>query len=1303
MSQPGEAPTRSDSRMAAWLNEMESPTPVTPLSLRWRHWIGQLGVLGSFVACYGFGVTRLPDTQRDAEVALGITAILITTLGIYLRFVVASASEVLFHRRVAQPDRDRRYGWWRFEGQLLREASGGVGLIACGALALLLLPLFPFVGPLVPDSVLPPLLVSLVAVAVTGFVIFVALCSSSDYLTADSKPWKPIAKPFAGKSVMGLLLGGIAYVLLIGILALELEKRSVSPTTTTAQPAAQASGDGSQSRPGQPVYKPTATATRFFLPVIHLLSMFVVLELSWRIMRKFRGFSDPSSGQPGLWLVIAPLAIVAVNVFVTTHPINQWNVRMGVGWAISVVPLMFGLPYLAVASLEEPTIAWAARLHIDLIRAKLVLFSIVERDLPAYAISLPLSVALGAATILDFEAAAFDLRSLWLAVTAVWLGPLLLRLYFIEETFEAVYTTQLRRCMQRLRKHVLVMGYGDIGRRYVRELLQSGVVSYSAPYEHIAFARNILLPSGRLAKVLTRIVAIESDAAQVDGVVRPPGHASVGRADVTRIVQRLSGLERDAQSSMPVDYIIPVVVADASSDEIQNLSEIEHADFVACLIRPTEGRDRSQAVFEKLNALAEQGRRAIPAAFALRSSTYPPYFVERIIQNNLPVHYILPSQLEGLNAANLLHALYRRDLNGSSSQLQPILICGRGKRLFYLIDSFLKALGMAEYEAFATCQNSRPVLVMMTTDDDLKGTALPAVQSDFPEWKTAGSADPKSEPRFLVPELKERHEMRVLRTQRHVTRSPKDPDDKWPVGGGSIRIPIIPRDSRDYPSMYEILELLRPDTVLVSDHEADDEFRSINAIATSVARLVSSNSIERAPLLMVTGETGRSYLESNFQRAMVYYQSLGEGPTLGRAAVPKPVPPRTFEPFPDSVMEPSDGSLRLSGDPLIDVLEDPVERLVGLTGAYLQSGMGQLPVEINFCVSDSPGSLATTLAKLAGLEIEADKPLSTSFTNSRFVADRGEGFMVRSFMELDHRPEPLGDSFVRAAVIASDPENASGRARAASVASKQPLRRGILPLLLNENNDPLIKAYDACCKELTEWAKPGGAFVKDGQVAQMAGTYVKEVAHCCGMPTCPVEAVNKVAVPMMSNRVLLSPHRAASVMSSFVSNIGDRTWNVEKAAAVEQPVVQRRADRPLAYVRIKCGLMRRRGSFAVALNALLLRRVSVKEGTAGFDFTYLSSYECHDQRFGVFTCYGRRLPADQNSKDARLDLHPASVVHQVDVRPVTHAKRWEDHARDVAEFLSRPDESGKRRVFHVEDIPGGRGWTVKPVDATARH
>jgi hypothetical protein len=1006
---------------------------------------------------------------------------------------------------------------------------------------------------------------------------------------------------------------------------------------------------------------------------------------------------------------------------------SRWAVP-GLAWSLTVLPALCGLPIFSLALAErervpepEPPDAdkrsgAAARIvpvsqrHFlyeqmenHLVRGHRVTLAILGRHARFFALGLPpsLVVALapamkGQIDALNFGPAFAELGVwVWLSGTAGWVIPLVYELYNIQDTLAAAYARGLRRCIHKLRAHVLVLGFGDIGRALVREQLEKRVIGYGSRYEHLVFSQNILLPDGRLAKVLMRLAAVDADPALLGAAIKTPEGLAITTTEVThsaRNAARLDDSLTHRRDEPLTRIVIPMIGGDATREEVQQMSRLADAAFVVSLIRDNTDQDRSQSLLHRLEALSRT-RGRIPSCLAIHSSTFVPYVTARVLARDLQTHYIFPEFLEGLNAGNVLYAAFLK-LGGFDASVRPrLLVCGRGRRVGYILDAFLKNFSASEHETLRRWQTEKPTVFVMGERSVLSQLGRKPKAGAWQDW--AGQ-----------------HKLSELREIRIGQRVARDPVANSPTGkahpvpaGVPISVPHVELDPRLYDSWDAVLAGIRPHVILISDQSGEDELRILNALVNNINRrqAVSAEGPE-LPLILISGETGKRHVAKKFEDALLYYSSLWRGPQT--PGLQPPAEPDLRIDYPTPGLYKGQDVENFRGDPLIDVLDEPVQRITGLIRAYERAGAlfdagdrvpapespaadansiaassepphgldDRVAVELDCCSPDVPGAIATALARLAGYSPGVSKPSPAgvpSFSHSRIVTLSNNGFLIKSFASLEPLQSDDPVVFSRlAAVCGQTPEPASGSSdpeRARAVARMEHTRyvlwyaQRLLAPLDGGHRSGVIDTFEQTFHPPSE---PNGKKPPDDGLETLTSAYREQVNQCCGMLNCPVEGFHK-SIEALGETYLgqkiyepkLRKMHAESVLRRFV--IGTVDANHPSLALRTLP------PRQLASIKLGCTGAEKPGAFAHVLNAMLLRTLTlVPDAQRIFNFTYVSSYECHDQRFGVFTCYGtlERRPAE----GCRIQ----DLLRYVEIRPTGCYDPWKRYAEALREFLN---------------------------------
>jgi hypothetical protein len=114
-----------------------------------------------------------------------------------------------------------------------------------------------------------------------------------------------------------------------------------------------------------------------------------------------------------------------------------------------------------------------------------------------------------------------------------------------------------------------------------------------------------------------------------------------------------------------------------------------------------------------------------------------------------------------------------------------------------------------------------------------------------------------------------------------------------------------------------------------------------------------------------------------------------------------------------------------------------------------------------------------------------------------------------------------------------------------------------------------------------------------------------------------------------------------------------------------------------ASIQMQCTQGHMAGTFAAAVNALVFRRLEQRPDaiTHCVNLKYVSSYECHDKRYGVFTCYGVMEPGGPTV--------PEPVIERITIRPVSGHDAWRQYLERLADFLNQ-DPNNRTRIYRID-------------------
>ena len=998
---------------------------------------------------------------------------------------------------------------------------------------------------------------------------------------------------------------------------------------------------------------------------INLVSVLLLSVVMWQTATRLIKYRNRSVAH-GLYHAIPPvifLIVCAIEArwFLDTvgrsndkHPVIA---ALGLGWLLAAVPSLVVLPFLSLAFYDSnstdrhlPRVTRRRfELYRDLVRSHLVTNTILQQNLPFFLVSFPWSLILALQAmpwqlIVGGEESwtpSWSSMSLWIGATLAWVGPYIQGLYTLEVTLSRAFGLGFYRGIKRLRGHVLILGYGDLGRRILREQFHTNSITYETMYEHLALSHNVLMPDGALAKLLLTLAAVDDSPQFASGAMDTPEGVRVNQIDVTRLIhwqtdeQLQHGVGRD-----DVRHVCALVVGDASAEQVQRIAGFEKAGLVISAIRRSQSADRSQSIVHRLEQLHERGRRVPPLVVTAQSSTFASLTSTRKLLLPLPIHHVFTEHMEGLRIGNELFAAFLARWSATSDGETPprILVCGRGKRNFYIVDAFFKNLTHNDWGTLSALQHQAPFFVIMGADSVLDGQSV-----DAPElWKCNAFA--KTLKTWNVKPFVERR----LRG----TGLPLDLHDR------AFPMALSPLDSRDFLSMSLALADFRPNVIVVSDHDPSNELRTLQAISTAVDATQcqiseSSSQPTRAdfekPLLLVVAETGRRYLNGSFQQFLTYYDTGASGrvPEFG---------------FPSAAMFP-DGR-QFKGESLVDVLEETAARVLGIQRAYQERTTSYIaredsytiPAEISFCASDAPGTMVAQLARLGGLRARATGTNQISLNNSTFHIGKKGHFTISSLARLGSSQFP------------------SKRPDAESLKTDGCVRVAYTPIPIvaqDEQDGGSIVGYPHKVPSLREVIGSGLSFISRAEHAQTIRS------TCCGMPVCPVAAVHRA--------VLVADVHGGGGPKHQVTLALKRIQNDHYATTGFQgpPEDWNRSEKGigLAQVEVLCEGGYGCGTAAIGLGAFLQMEFETLTGSEApsrlFNLTAISGHECHDQRFGYVWCFGR-FEAAHSDRGGGGHLHPQrdQVVRTIRIRPVGRKELgewsgWQEYAASLAKFLNR--------------------------------
>ena len=678
---------------------------------------------------------------------------------------------------------------------------------------------------------------------------------------------------------------------------------------------------------------------------------------------------------------------------------------LSLGYVVTILPVAVFTPVLAITTLRPLPFARRGSLlkncffplYLNMIRGHLLLMSIFKTASPFFLLSMPFGITVSLYPVFtrlgfltDTKVSHWVLLNIFFAANLAWIAPLLLSLLHLEETCSKAYANRMIRTIQQLGNHIVILGTGDVGRGFLTAMVDREKVALKTAFDHFFYARNILQPNGRLAKLNLKLLLIDKRKELFRHITPFSGDCLLGSFEIAPCPMSKKG----DWHKRNLDILIPAIIGDAGQREVRFLARLEKSRFVASLIRDFE---QPFAVLRHLQALSRHreagGAHVPPTLLRINSSTHLPYFSFQAALDALPVHLIHPEMLKGVNLGNALSQLIEADIATGNPKIKNVIITGQWQQAQYFLDALMKDLRcedaytvVKDVNFFLVSSKDQQELCLRSVEFMADGTILKPVGDVLRNPESMGTlARVKAEFGNLRVALWSQLTIRSFTCHKEKAsnghngaRSEISGMDRHP-----IRYPvyIIPMEMTAFESASRILDAVCPDVFVISDFLAEEELRTLDSVFSGLNNWWRHRTSQKTffPLLFISAETGSKNMARNLADGMIYYTALRKYFFNEE----KSFYPADSSPIYSSLEE------RFGMNNAIDVLEDVVERCVGVYEAHVDDAGERRPnaFEMNFCVPDQHGCLAQTIADLTGLQFGEMQPseLLPVFSNCRMV------------------------------------------------------------------------------------------------------------------------------------------------------------------------------------------------------------------------------------------------------------------------------------------------------------------------------
>ena len=1007
----------------------------------------------------------------------------------------------------------------------------------------------------------------------------------------------------------------------------------------------------------------------------------------WRALMSFRTFNWNVEGLVVGWVAAVPLIVIAVPfLMVTLHdPVkNQVRGPQRTTQQGHVAKLR--------ERRERQRGDWEARwfwlnktaalFWLRATRAQLMGWAIWKNNLATLLFALPISLLAGLRPlIIQTPSSEFDVVFIGVVGSSlVWLGVLINGLYSFQTTAQQAYESSLIDTVRRLNEHIIIVGYDDLGRLLANNWARRGLLGYESLHDHLLRGTNIILPDSRPARMFANLLIIDEPLQSGVGLVNVGPGIRGAVVSLTDSIQDLEQLifngERadpvvvtdplrqwaqrgsrwlaaatrvfDLQVSRLVEYSVPLIAGDSSAREVREAAHFDRARFLVSAELASNKPDAGFVGVEEINALQVKRHTCLPTVIQVRSSALVSQLASRHVPFDTPIHVVPVDRLESSQATITLYSAIVKLWRSNKPQKVRAVIAMRGKKLFHLFDGLLALLEPEERRLFGDDKRrGDSIIVLVSEDNPISDLPYTEVESDRDDKER--SEKPKWDDRFPDAErlatfrAQTNLKCRLVHYQPHVSRSVtnlKPPFVISPRVDIGLWILHIKADPRDYQTMTKVESFFKPNLVMVSDERMVAGLRSLNSIRLALTRRRSKPDVQ----ILIAADRTRQHQRFYYWNALWYSAAFFRKPELGVR--------QRYPGLQDGYMDPT---------------RDAMERVTGIWSAYsqLRGRRVSAAVELHACSANRPGTIADTLVRLCGGQADVH-------------GIAGPGGRKCGVALLDTRMEMKSDgTFTLGALceLVLPQENETtidyGRDRG---------WRGVRLAMHTTAEDQRQSVAEHVLSLLDKKRLRGDEVVAKTACARRS---------CCGMQSCPIEAVHKV----VGSAGLAQEDQAKR--DEVNDNIASRYWAADGRDPVWAEVPQLNGSYaspektealspqgPRAFITVKCDGALRRGTFAVSVASLLGWQVSTRRygpgeavGRKVVHLTYLSGSECHDNRFGLFSLYGFTQDDDQRPIGAVAD-----IVKTVDIRPITRVKDWAAYEKGLADFLNgtNPERPFKR-------------------------
>lgn len=287
----------------------------------------------------------------------------------------------------------------------------------------------------------------------------------------------------------------------------------------------------------------------------------------------------------------------------------------------------------------------------------------------------------------------------WIGSFTLWFTPFFVSLTQLETKFEAGFDRKLRNIIQSMKDHIVIIGFGNLGRQVCTDLIEREVVSLEKD------TLDVLTPDLEIRKTCKKLLIVDSNDGLFDRVHTDPILQNVG---IARRKVCLKGNEED--------ILIPAIIGDINSETIKESSQLKSSKFF--ISSPSDYR----ATFTLSKFANTEDLNSI---ISVEDSAQKDYFSPKLTAHDAFLVY--PAFQEGIVLGRITSLCYF-GLKEKTEDNPKIVIAGEGKQIHYIIETFWMEMQRTGSKIGLRKNVIRLPIVILTDSEEIKKRSTPGAR-----------------------------------------------------------------------------------------------------------------------------------------------------------------------------------------------------------------------------------------------------------------------------------------------------------------------------------------------------------------------------------------------------------------------------------------------------------------------------------------------------------------------------------------------------------------------------------------------